>query len=521
LPGWNGFGVGSAAVQPAAVGNIEGSADLEVVVASNAGLVHAFHADATSVPNFPLTMDSAPAGPPVLANLDADPALEIVAVSVNGRVYVWNGDGSSFGAAWPKIIDSPVDAPPAVGDINKDGTLDIVVRQSLKVYAFKADGTALSGWPVTTSSTSYGVAPVIGDLDGNGTVEIVETEQLENSGRSVVAYNSNGTVLWRQDFNGTILNALSLGDLDNNGTLETFVTDQAGRVLAYNSSGAPLQNFPVTAMTKSAIKGAALIADVDGDGYKDVLAGDSTGRVHGWDRNGALILLTATFGAGMKGTPAVGDMDGDGNVELLGTSENPARVGILDLPGPYVETSMAWPMARGDAQRTGHHRLPVVIDVIARPSFDAGPNDGSPSPAGGNHCAYVDEDPHDGDTTTLSFASPDTREVFETTDELLPTDLVTNVKVRWVAKRGSGSGWRGRVGVKVSASESLGPDVALPLNYTVREDAFPTKPGTSQPWTVQDVLDAKVFYEQTAIATQLPKAKLTEIVLVVTVVRQR
>jgi hypothetical protein len=513
LPGWGTFaGAGSQALLPITAGDLDGDGDLEVVVGSTSGTIYAFHHDTTAVAGFPQTMDSAPAGPVVLTNLDADPALEVIAVSVNGTVYVWNGDGTNFGPAWPKVIESPVDAAPAVGDVDGDGAPEIVVRQSLKIYVFNPDGTVVPGWPVA-ALPSGGVSPVLGDIDTNGSIEIVEAEQ-QSGALSILAYRGNGTVLMRRDFGGAPMNALALGDLDEDGKLEILLTDQGGVVSAFDRLGNTVPGWPMVSQVATAIKGSAIIADVDGDGHKDVLAGSTNGRVYGWNRSGTLFFLTPPAST-IYGTPSVGDVDGDGDVEIL-TADNLGSINILDLPGAFNPSTLAWPMLRADARRSGQHR--VTVNLTERPNFDAGPNQGAPTPSG-LHYLNVDDDPNDGDTTILSFSSGGDKEVYTTADQLLDTDVVTSVNVRWVAKKGSGNNWQAKAGLVVGAQEFYGPTVNLPTNYTIREEAFPTNPATGLPWTVQDVRAAKLIYQQVSITTQLPRARLTEIVLLVTVQR--
>ncbi|MGH9869864.1 MAG: S8 family serine peptidase [Candidatus Polarisedimenticolia bacterium] len=163
-------------------------------------------------------------------------------------------------------------------------------------------------------------------------------------------------------------------------------------------------------------------------------------------------------------------------------------------------------------------RMPLPAAFVEKPGSDAGPNQGQPVPSGA-HYLNVDEDPHDGDTTYLQFLAGGHKEVFTTIDQLHDNDIVQSVKVRWVAKKGNGTGWQGKAGLVVNSTEYYGPNVTLPTNYTVREEVFTNNPATGQPWTVAEVRAAKLIYQQTAIVTQIPKARLTEIVLVVKVGR--
>jgi Arylsulfatase A and related enzymes len=157
---------------------------------------------------------------------------------------------------------------------------------------------------------------------------------------------------------------------------------------------------------------------------------------------------------------------------------------------------------------------PVPVTLIELPNSDAGPNQGSPTPVV-SHYLDVDDNPHDGDTTFISFLAGGQREVFTIADQLHDTDVITSVKVRWVAKKGSGTGWQGKAGLVVNGVEYYGPPRTLATGYTQYEETFSINPNSNQAWTVQDVRNAKLIYQQVAIVTQLPKARLTELVLVV------
>ena len=159
--------------------------------------------------------------------------------------------------------------------------------------------------------------------------------------------------------------------------------------------------------------------------------------------------------------------------------------------------------------------------LIELPHAQAGPNQGTPVPDDGSHHLNVDDEPHDGDATVLLFSSNPTREAFTIEDQLLATDVVTNVKIRWVAKKGSGASWQARAGLTLPQGQYFGPAVSLTDNYVVREENLPENPLAFQPWLVQDLkgLNAQLLYEQVTTTQELPRAALTEIVLVVQVLR--
>jgi hypothetical protein len=192
---------------------------------------------------------------------------------------------------------------------------------------------------------------------------------------------------------------------------------------------------------------------------------------------------------------------------VFGPRSTGARSATLSIPSNDPDTPQVGIALTGSAPT-------IVYNLVELPNGDAGPNQGAPTPSGA-HYLDVDDEPNDGDTTLLSFTSGGYKEVFTIADQLHDTDVITGVKVRWVAKRGSGTNWTAKAGLVVGGQEYYGPVVNLPANYTVREETFANNPATGQPWTVQDVRAAKLIYQQVTITTQLPKARLSEIVLVV------
>ena len=203
--------------------DLDGDNQMEVVIATAAGRIYAYHENGTLLPGFPLQTNmarnaAAHLGAPAFAgghlappsptttssmafgDLDHDGYPEIVYVNIEGDVYVFNHDGTlrppfpvridpSFSAVALRSktnhVKTGVFGSPVLGDLDGDGFLDIVVAaMDQHVYAWDRNGVLLPGWPVKIQDPNPGGGqspagaesintPVLADLDGDGRLEVV------------------------------------------------------------------------------------------------------------------------------------------------------------------------------------------------------------------------------------------------------------------------------------------------------------------------------------------------------------
>jgi MYXO-CTERM domain-containing protein len=216
----------------------------EVVVADTDGAVHAFRADGTELPGFPVRTLPIPGlramaepsyrgaaayrGPmaainpdnvreaivatPAIGDLDGDLDLEVVANSYDGTVYVWNHDGTPYGRGFPFTLPEVTSAmtsrravlqrglfgSPVLYDLNGDNRLEVIFgAMDGKVYALDAmTGRNIPGFPVlvhfpdppgtpeamqTEHNRIFGSVGV-GDLDGDRRPDIVSVSSERLAG---------------------------------------------------------------------------------------------------------------------------------------------------------------------------------------------------------------------------------------------------------------------------------------------------------------------------------------------------
>ncbi len=220
-----------------ALADLEGRGQLDTIVATSAGVVHAIRPDGREVPGWPQHTNlargmrvsyrgnylGAPAwrhrrvprprepvaSPPAVGDLDHDGGMDVVVTGMDGTVYVWDAAGRrrpGFPVATDRRFERqavPVpDTPymrgpstgnfggPVLGDLVGDGRLDIVVGGwDSRVYAWSANGRQLPGWPVDTTvpaafqkppgtetyahDAKVASTPTLVDIDGDHRPEVI------------------------------------------------------------------------------------------------------------------------------------------------------------------------------------------------------------------------------------------------------------------------------------------------------------------------------------------------------------
>jgi hypothetical protein len=245
LPGWPahtdpnvvtkthaGISPGNEAVlATVAVGDLDGTGALSVVVTTTRGKVYVFDDHGARRAGWPKALATGvvtPAVPrtalahtrlpvqgatasPILDDLDGDGHLDVIQAAWDGHAYAWHANGTAL-HGWPVKVNAPssvppghtlvndqkIDATPAIADLDGDGTHEVVLRSQFTaivgddiqpggigyVYAFHRDGTTVAGWPALLPGLVeyYGSAqefltegasvPVAADVNGDGKDEI-------------------------------------------------------------------------------------------------------------------------------------------------------------------------------------------------------------------------------------------------------------------------------------------------------------------------------------------------------------
>ena len=261
LPGFPVFT--NATNSPAAIGDVDGDGQKEIVVATLTGPsnLYMIKANGTIMPGWPIAINPSLGSNfsaysyPVLGDLDNDGDMECVIGSTTGIVHAFRSDGSYL-PGWPQSTKPVKVNTPAIGDIDGDGLPEVIAGNDRflengsytnYLYAWHANGTSLPNWPVKydrlLTATSYGYGPpALADLDQDGRADIIVSSDTTYASYSAVnAYKSNGSKVPgfpkpTLDTGAYSTNTVAVADLDGDGQLEVAWIDFNAKVYVWDTS---------------------------------------------------------------------------------------------------------------------------------------------------------------------------------------------------------------------------------------------------------------------------------------------
>ena len=393
------LGIVDSRFPPPDLADLNGDGDLEVVIATDAGLLAVDH----GVPRLIAPLDAHIRAPIIVDDMNGDGAPWIVTLDDNRNIMVRDPAGAPYSSAWPM---HPSPEPPGVvvnpdlmatGDLDGDGRKEIVTAIDQVIYAIGIDGTIhwtyqapLTPVPFVLGSSSD---IVLGDVDGDGKLNVVYVANgrlAEGSHDAVIiVLDEHGQLrgTWSfplADAQFQVLPYVSLADLDGDGRPEIVLgayhelpTLRPARLFAWHYNGVPVAGFPYASdlVVREPIE-SVMAADVDGDGRPD-LVGSLLGirflhddnLIPAW--NGQAQLLPGwprplhrvdRYGPDKHEvfpTLAFLDLDGNGTLDLVSGIDE-AEVHAVDLHVPVAPLALEWPMYRHDARRTARYEIPGI-----------------------------------------------------------------------------------------------------------------------------------------------------------------
>ncbi len=230
-------GLGSYADGSPAAADLDGDGESELVVLGGLGQkwLHAFRADGSELPGWPVDLDPGAhfgglkeSCPLVIANLEGDLGgeLEIIVHSEMDSLFIFRTDGSRYPGFPLHMVTNNfgVGPGPVPLDADEDGDLELFVVETVggslsRLHLIHHDGSELPGWPIEHLANAE-CSPVVGDLDGDGDFEFI----LGSEQGIVFGYSEDGSVQpgFPIDVGGEIRGTPALADLDRDGDIETW-----------------------------------------------------------------------------------------------------------------------------------------------------------------------------------------------------------------------------------------------------------------------------------------------------------
>lgn len=153
---------GLAFAQPS-VADIDNDGDLEILTggaipSTTIGRFYVWHHDGTLAAGWPLTIYAEEFSyngyiyaQPVVGDIDGDADVEIIVGSYNRKLYAWHHDATPV-IGWPKVIGDSVDSTAAIADIDNDSYVEVVVGgDDGNIYAWDMEGVYNASnmeWPM-------------------------------------------------------------------------------------------------------------------------------------------------------------------------------------------------------------------------------------------------------------------------------------------------------------------------------------------------------------------------------------
>lgn len=319
LPGWP-QSVGGGIKGAAAISDLDGDLDKEIVVGAEDGWLYAWHHDGTRVAGWPIMIDESfrILAQPAVGDLDSDGKPDVIVPVSNGKVYAFDASGQAL-QGWPASIGDVKDqynsqlinSSPSIADLNGDGHNEVVVGSTdRRLYAFNGDGSVR--WSFATGDMVFS-SPVVGDVDQS----LPGLEIAFGSGDSYFyLLDKDGQLLWRRPTGWTLRSSPIRADLDQDGDIELLIGGDDDKLWAWHHDGQIVEGWPQQAAAD--LFSSIAIGDIDGDLDPEVVIGSEDAHVYAWHADGTLVAdWPRPTSLSVKGGPTLANLDTDPSLEII------------------------------------------------------------------------------------------------------------------------------------------------------------------------------------------------------------
>lgn len=167
---------------------------------------------------------------------------------------------------------------PIVADLNSDGNPDKLFFPDSSTIEIDFSGGNYKSYLLEYKMNGM---PAVADVDLNGYYDIIY-----NSDKYIVGLNFNNAQITNMPFepvlieNERLVSTPLIADINDDELIDIISITNQGQIIAYDTDGNVLKNFPMSAGGK--INNSPLLIDIDDDGTLELFTIDSNGNINGW-----------------------------------------------------------------------------------------------------------------------------------------------------------------------------------------------------------------------------------------------
>jgi len=202
-----------------AIGDVNASGTLDLVVATLTGQVHAISAaTGNTLEGFPVSVGQSVLATPALGKLASGQPAQIVVGVNTGKIVILEGNG---GLARSVDLSGRIEGAPALADIDGDGSVEIIIGTlNNLLYVLRRDGTNAPGFPLALGNTVRS-SFVVADLDNSAGLEMVGV--ATDGGLYSLKNDATFSTYFPIVLGGALRSTPTIDDLDDDGDLELVV----------------------------------------------------------------------------------------------------------------------------------------------------------------------------------------------------------------------------------------------------------------------------------------------------------
>ncbi|HHZ15426.1 MAG TPA: S8 family serine peptidase [Candidatus Cloacimonetes bacterium] len=288
------------------------------------------------------------------ANLDSDFPYE--------RTVPFTVSLSNHQAGWPIETGGASNSSPILWNMDNDPEPEMIVSDHLgNVLVLKKDGrTQVSGFPLNLGANVIGSIAMT-PYGNNGQIGFAASLQNNN----IAFFGGNGQIIFNVPAGGPLRSGPVITSLGQNSNYQIVCATQSGSVVALDTQGNPIPNFPVS--VGGAILAPPAIADLNNDGHHEIIVSTLNGKLHALDsRTGENISgFPVTMAGGTQNPITIANLDNDAYPEIIVATSSAGKVLAYKHDGSLhfskdVDGAIRGGAVMADVNSSGSKKIVVV-----------------------------------------------------------------------------------------------------------------------------------------------------------------